>query len=357
MTASQGTLLVVDDDAMNRDMLSRRLARHGYTVEVAEDGEQALKMIEGQKFDLVLLDIMMPGVSGLQVLEILRQRHSMAELPVIMATAKDESSDIVEALKLGANDYVTKPLDFPVVLARTESQLALKRAREEIHRLAEELEKRNALLHQVLTRYVSDEVATEILANPEERLRLGGETRLVSVLFTDIRGFTAFSKAKDARLVIQALNKVYDCIVPIIFEERGTFDKYLGDGLMAFYGAPISSEDDALRAVRTAVKMRAAMHELLEKEATLRPLGLGTGIFTGYAVVGNLGTEKVMDYTCIGDTPNSARRLQEHAEADQIFISSVTYEAVLEHVNAVPTELLLEGMKAPIVAYEVVALK
>ena len=127
-----GTLLVVDDNEMNRDMLSRRLARRGHTVETAEDGRAALDMIERQPFDVVLLDIMMPGIDGIEVLKTVRKAHSAADLPIIMATAKDESDDIVSALKLGANDYVTKPLDFQVVLARVQTQLALKRAKEEL---------------------------------------------------------------------------------------------------------------------------------------------------------------------------------------------------------------------------------
>src|SRR5215468_7062009 len=124
MDTAQGSLLVVDDNPMNRDILARRLTRRGYIVTVAEDGYQALAMIEAQQFDLMLLDIMMPGISGLDVLKAVRQRYAVTDLPVIMATAKDQSEDIVAALQLGANDYVTKPLDFPVVLARTQTQLS-----------------------------------------------------------------------------------------------------------------------------------------------------------------------------------------------------------------------------------------
>jgi DNA-binding response OmpR family regulator len=134
MSTARGALVIVDDDEMNRDMLGRRLVRRGYTVTSAIDGRRALELIEAQHFDLILLDIMMPRVSGLKVLQRLRKRHAAANLPVTMATAKDQSSDIVEALKLGANDYVTKPLDFPVVLARIDSQLSLKQAKEEIQR-------------------------------------------------------------------------------------------------------------------------------------------------------------------------------------------------------------------------------
>ena len=137
------TLLVVDDNEQNRDMLSRRLAKRGYTVSVAEGGARALEMLREAPVDLVLLDIEMPGMSGLEVLKALRQTTTRADLPVIMATARDQGEDIVEALNLGANDYVTKPLDFPVVIARVESQLSLKHAMEEIRRLAGELEIRN----------------------------------------------------------------------------------------------------------------------------------------------------------------------------------------------------------------------
>ena len=121
-------LLIVDDNEDNRDMLSRRLNRHGYGVVVAEDGQAALDRIADQPVDLVLLDIMMPGIDGIEVLRRLRETRSQAQLPVIMATAKSDSKDVVEALELGANDYVTKPLDFPVVLARVQSHLRSKAA-------------------------------------------------------------------------------------------------------------------------------------------------------------------------------------------------------------------------------------
>ena len=130
MTTHKGNLLVVDDNEMNRDMLSRRLSRRGHTVTMAENGQIALDLIEQNSFDVILLDIMMPGISGIEVLKTLRQSYSHADLPIIMATAKSEKEDMIAALKLGANDYVTKPLDFPVVLARVNTQLSLKRSQD-----------------------------------------------------------------------------------------------------------------------------------------------------------------------------------------------------------------------------------
>lgn len=143
MTSTKSSLLVVDDNELNRDMLSRRLERKGYVVTLASDGRLALDLIAKTPFDLVLLDVMMPDINGLEVLKTLRQTHSATKLPVIMVTAKDQSEDIVEALKLGASDYVTKPIDFPVVNARIETQLALKRAVDEISRLEQDLARRN----------------------------------------------------------------------------------------------------------------------------------------------------------------------------------------------------------------------
>jgi sigma-B regulation protein RsbU (phosphoserine phosphatase) len=154
--STAGRVLVVDDTPANRDMLARRLVRHGYEVRVAADGETALRMLDQQPFDLVLLDVMMPGMNGLDVLKAIRHKQPLTNLPVIMATAKDAGHDVVQALELGANDYVTKPLDFPVVLARVRTQLLLKRAVEQIQQLEKGLEERNAELHAMNTRMRTD---------------------------------------------------------------------------------------------------------------------------------------------------------------------------------------------------------
>lgn len=156
---SAGRILVVDDTSANRDMLSRRLSRHDYDVSVAEDGETALRALAERPFDLVLLDVMMPGINGLAVLKTLRLTRAPTDLPVIMATAKDASEDVVTALELGANDYVTKPLDFPVVLARVKTQLTLKRSVEQIRKLEKGLESRNAELEAANARIQTDLVA------------------------------------------------------------------------------------------------------------------------------------------------------------------------------------------------------
>jgi adenylate cyclase len=229
---------------------------------------------------------------------------------------------------------------------------------EEMQELHKKVKKQNVILHHVLTRYLSEEIAQEILKNPDEKLKLGGETALVSVLFADIRGFTNFSKARDAKVVMRLLNKVFGRVVTAIYEHNGTFDKYMGDAVMAFFGAPISYDDDALRAVKTAVKMQEVLRTLQDEDEEVRGLGMGIGIFTGYAVVGNLGSERIMNYTVIGDTPNCAMKIQGNAKSGQVLIDAVTYEAVLDWVEAKPLEpIMLKGKKAPVTVYEVAGLQ
>jgi sigma-B regulation protein RsbU (phosphoserine phosphatase) len=162
MTAQPSSILIVDDEELNSEGLARRLQRHDYAVSVARSGREALEMLGERRFDLVLLDIMMPGMNGLAVLKLLRRVDSLIDLPVIMVTARGESEDIVEALELGANDYVTKPLDLPVVLARIRTQLALRQAVSQVTDLEQKLDARNREL----------EAAAAELAAANERRRL-----------------------------------------------------------------------------------------------------------------------------------------------------------------------------------------
>src|SRR5919109_3072735 len=329
MDTAQGSLLVVDDNPLNRDMLARRLTRRGYTVTVAADGYQALAMIEAQRFDLVLLDIMMPGISGLDVLKTVRQRYSVADLPVIMATAKDQSEDIVAALKLGANDYVTKPLDFPVVLARTETQLALKRAMEEIQRLAAQLELRNRFIRDIFGRYLTDDVVASLLDSPEG-LQLGGEKRQVTLLMSDLRGFTSLSGRLAPEQVVAILNRYLGTMVDVIMEYQGTIDEFIGDAIFVIFGAPQRMDDHAPRAVACAVAMQLAMATVnaQNRAESLPEVEMGVGVNTGEVVVGNIGSHKRARYGLVGSHVNLTARIESYTVGGQILISEATRQAV-----------------------------
>ncbi|HEY7491469.1 MAG TPA: adenylate/guanylate cyclase domain-containing protein [Candidatus Tectomicrobia bacterium] len=354
MEPAQGSLLVVDDNEMNRDMLARRLARRGYTVAVAADGQQALALLETQPFDLVLLDIMMPGISGLEVLKILRQRHSVADLPVIMATAKDQSEDIVTALQLGANDYITKPLDFPVVLARTQTQLSLKRAMDEIQRLAAQLEVRNRFIREAFGRYLTDEVVASLLDSPEG-LRLGGEKRQVTMLMSDLRGFTSLSGRLAPEQVVDILNRYLGTMVEVIMQYRGTIDEFIGDAIFVIFGAPVWHEDHAPRAVACAVAMQLAMRAVNEenRRAGLPTVEMGIGVHTGEVVVGNIGSHKRTKYGVVGSHVNLTSRIQSYTIGGQILISEATRQEVESMVKInKQMEVEAKGIAEPITLYE-----
>ena len=347
-------LLVVDDNELNRDMLSRRLGSRGFVVEVAEDGERALARVGQEAFDLVLLDVMMPGLSGIEVLERLRERWPESDLPVIMATARDTTEDVVEALRLGANDYVTKPLDFPVVLARVETQLSLKRQKQEIRRLAENLELRNRFIQSLFGRYLSDEVVAGLLATPEGP-RLGGEQKKVTLLMSDLRGFTPLTEGLSPDQVLRLLNSYLGAMADVILSHQGTIDEFVGDAILAIFGAPLAREDDARRAVECAVEMQAAIQELNRRNGSegLPRLEMGIAIHTGQVIVGNIGSERRTKYGVVGSAVNHAGRIESFTVGGQVLISDATLRDAGEGVR-VGSRLAIDakGTRERIVVYD-----
>src|SRR5262245_9938673 len=351
---TEASVLVVDDNEDNRDMLSRRLKKQGYSVSVAEDGTQALNMIAAEKFDLILLDIMMPGISGLDVLKKLRETFTVADLPIIMATAKDQSEDIVTALKLGANDYVTKPLDFPVVLARTETALTLKRAVDEIQRLNQGLERRNRFIRKTFGRYLSDEIVDE-LREGSEGLQLGGQKREVTILMSDLRGFTAMAERLQPEDVVRMLNVYLGAMVDVIAKYRGTIDEFIGDAILVLFGAPTVRDDDAQRAVACAIEMQLGMEAV---NAHFRTLGLpevemGLALNTGGVVAGNIGSEKRTKYGVGGSHVNLTSRIESYTVGGQILISDRTRESAGPTiVTGASIQISAKGFKDPITVHD-----
>lgn len=341
-------ILVVDDDWLNRDLLGAYLTDAGYQCLTAGDGAAAVHMARADPPDLVLCDVQMPRMSGYDVCRALKSSPLTQFVPVVMVTALDSDDEKLRAVEAGADDFVTKPFNSILLLTRVRSLLRIKQ-------LHDEVEARNALLREVLTRYLAEGVAETILTNPDRYLRLGGETRPVTVLFADIRGFTSFTEGRTAQKVVETLNNIFPELTRVVFSHRGTFDKFLGDAVMAFWGAPLSDADDAFRSVRAAVEMRDTFNLLCARsDGLLSSLGLGIGLNTGDATVGNIGSEKVMDYTVIGDTVNVARRLQEEAASGEILISEATYKQVKSQVRAeVADTRTLYGRRDPVTIYSV----
>ena len=338
-------ILVVDDDFINRELLKAYLTEANYEVITAGDGASAFELALDSPPDLALVDVQMPGMDGIELCSALKSTPETRFVPVVIVTALDSEEEKIRAIGVGADDFVTKPFNALVLLTRVRSLLRIKR-------LYDEVDARNRLLRQILDRFLAEDVTEVILTDPERYLRLGGEIRPVTVLFADIRGFTRFTEEQSATQVIETLNRIFNVLSQVVFTHRGTFDKYLGDGLMAFYGAPIASEEDAQRAVDTAIEMQQRFRKLGEEDnELLTNLGLGIGLHCGEVVVGNIGSEKVMDYTVVGYVVNVAKRLQEVAQGGQILISEDTYKQV-EGVDAKKLEpLQLPHLRETVMAY------
>jgi adenylate cyclase len=339
-------ILIADDDWLNRDLLKTYLVNSGCEAVTAPDGRTALELALQNPPDLALVDVQMPRMDGLTLCKTLKANPATRFVPIIIVTALDSEEEKLKAIDAGADDFVTKPYSSVVLLTRVRSLLRLKR-------LHDEVESRNRLLRQVLDRFLAEDVTDIILTDPERYLKLGGDIRPVTVLFADIRGFTRFTEEHTAEHVIETLNRIYQALSRVVFDHHGTFDKYLGDGFMAFYGAPVAAEDDALRAIETSIEMQRLFKELRDKSGDeLKGLGLGIGLHSGDAVVGNIGSEKVMDYTVIGDVVNVAKRLQEQASGGQILLSKHTYELAHQEIEAEPLEpMQVIGRREPIAAY------
>ncbi|WP_437821069.1 response regulator [Sorangium sp. So ce1078] len=324
----RGAILVVDDSRGNRDVLCRVLQNNGFRAVAAEDGPRALGLAARERFDAVLLDVNMPGISGLGVLSALRQSRSQAELPVIMVTTRGASEDVVESLKLGANDHVTKPIDFDILLGRLDTQLTLKRSREQLSQVAGELAVKSEFIRKTFGRYLSDDVVNRLLSSPEAQL-LGGEEREVTIMMTDLRSFTTMTENMPPEVVMRLLNGYLGEMARIIIARGGTIIEFIGDAILALFGAPFATGDDARRAVACALEMQIAMDAVNEKNSAegLPTLQMGIALNTGPVVVGNIGSEARTKYGVVGSQVNLTSRIESCTVGRQILIADTTRRA------------------------------
>ncbi len=342
-------LLLVDDEPSNRELLGRQLERAGYVVTDAASGAAALAMIENERFDLVLLDVMMPEMTGLETLAAIRLVHSMSELPVVMATALAGADDVVAALAAGANDHVTKPFDMAVVSARVRTQLDLRAAAAEVEHLAEQLEIRNAFLRQTFGRYISDDVVASLLQN-DEGLEIRGERRTVSILMADLRGFTSLTESLGPEDIVSILNSYLSTMAEIIQDHQGSVDEFLGDAILAHFGAITTRDDDAERCVACAIAMQQAIAKVNRISAGrgLPSVEMGIGIATGEVVVGNLGSEVRSKHTAIGSAVNLAARIEGQSLGGEVLVSQATHDALTHLLEIVEVrEIWPKGFDRP----------
>lgn len=348
---TKAVILAVDDERMNLDLLEALLIPRGYTVLKAATGEEALEMIPRDRPDMVLLDIMMPGMDGYEVCRKIKGDPEIAYLPVVMLTSLGSKEDKIRGLEAGAEDFLTKPFQKVELVTRIKNLLKVKT-------LYDEVEKKNQVISGILNRYVDSNVVDQILEDPLEHLKLGGVKKNVAVMFADIRGFTSMSEKMDAGDVIAMLNCIFQKLTGVVFQFEGTLDKFIGDCLMAFWGAPLAVEEATFKAVRAALEMQYAFGMIKRAWPPERQnVGIGIGINYGEVVVGNIGAENAMDYTVIGDVVNTAERIESKAGPGVVLLS----ESAMEQVSGLfeieeRDPVSLKGKAEPVEIYQVLGL-
>jgi adenylate cyclase len=323
--ASTGRVLVVDDDRLNRMLLARGLEQAGHRVRTAENGREALELLREDPPDVVLLDIVMPELDGVSVLERIRRDTALQHVPVIMISAVDDTDSVVRCIEMGAEDYLPKPFDPVLLRARINAGLAKKR----LHELERER------VRGVFSRFVPEHVVDDVLERTDDDLRLGGSRDMGTVMFTDIRGFTAYSESAEPDRVIDVLNEYFGEMIDAIFEHRGTLVGYRGDGLLAVFGAPIAVADHADRSLAAAREMLDVRLPRFNGWLRERGLGdgfqIGIGLNSGPFMSGNVGSARQLEYTVHGDAVNTAARLEALTKSAQrpILVSESTCEALV----------------------------
>lgn len=339
-------ILVADDNPDSRQLTRDIVASMGHEVVTAVDGPHALEAIQEEKPDLIILDVNMPGMSGFDVMTAIKSNQEMAQIPVLMLTAMADVENRVHGLGLGADDYLTKPFNPRELVARVNARLRAKGETDDLRASQE-------MIRATFERFVAPPVVERLLRDPSQ-VKLGGTLQEVTVMFADLEGFTSISEFTEPEKLLSVLNSYHTLVVNIIQRFGGTVDKFIGDGVMALYNTPLPQGDHALRAVKTAIRIRESLPEFYQQLEPALQMRINFGIHTGMAVVGNVGTPQIMDFTAVGDTVNLAARLQDISTDGQILISLSTFEQVAAHIIARPVGYLdIKGRKEPVMAYTV----
>jgi class 3 adenylate cyclase/CheY-like chemotaxis protein len=364
-------ILVVDDTPHNVKLLADLLSVKGYRVVTASSGAEALAAVEAERPTLVLLDVVMPGMSGYEVCRRIRENPAAGILPVIMVTALDPAQERIKGLEAGADDFLSKPINQPELLARVRSLLRIKELYDTVQaqaaqladwnrRLEDRVQEQVAQLERMsrLKRFFSPQLAELIVAGGAED-PLKTHRREVTVVFLDLRGYTAFAETAEPEEVMGVLHEYHAAMGQDVLAHEGTLERFAGDGMMVFFNDPLPVPDHALRAVRMALAMRERVAELAAGwRKRGYELGVGVGIAQGYATIGAIGFEGRWDYGAIGTVTNLAFRLCGEASPAQILVSGRVMAAV---EGAVEVEALgplsLKGFRNPVPVFAIRSLR
>jgi adenylate cyclase len=356
-------ILVVDDQRTNAEIVGGLLRNLGYDVEIVLDGEAALQRLRGVPMDLVISDIMMPGMDGYELCRRLRADAATALLPVVLVTSLDPQIERVKGIEAGADDFLSRPVNWAELFARVKRLLRVKALQDQIKNLNAQLEERVrdqvAQLERLgrLKRFFSKQVAEAIVAGGEDMLK--PHRREITAVFLDLRGFTAFTDRADPEEVLELLRAYHATLGEMVDEFGGTLEHFAGDGVMIFFNDPFPVERPAERAVSMAIALQRAFAPIASSWGELgHQVGLGIGIAQGDATLGVIGFEQRWEYAAIGNVPNLAARLCGEARAGEIILDAQTEHDIahLAQTEAVGP-LALRGFQQPVPAFKLKALK
>jgi len=364
-------ILVVDDTPGNVKLLTDLLTVKGYEVATAASGHEALARIDADCPDLVLLDIMMPGMNGYEVCQRIRQNPATEILPVVMVTALDPSQERTKGIEAGADDFLGKPVNQQELLARVRSLLRVKEYYDTIQdqkaelaewnkKLESRVEEQLAQLEKMghLKRFLSPHLAEMVLAG-EAVDPLKPHRSAVTVVYLDLRGFTAFSQVSEPEEIMSVLNEYHTEMGALIQKFEGTIDHFVSDGIMVIFNDPLPVPNPTELAIRMVIAMREKMADLKMKwQKRGYDLDCGFGIAHGYATIGAIGFGGRWNYSTIGTVANLASRLCDEAKGPQIIINQKTLFHIEDIVETEPLGLLdLKGFSKPINSFNVIRLK
>lgn len=325
----EGRILILDDEAANRDLLSRYIEQLGLDAVACESADQAFEALQQQEIDLILLDLIMPGVSGHEVLAKLKQSQLWRAIPVIVISGLADQAEVIRCIEAGADDYLQKPFNRVLLQARLAAGLNRKRWVDTERRLSRELEKSHRFIKNTFGRYLSSEIVSNLLDRPDG-LDMGGQLQTVTILMADIRGFTTISEQLSPQSVVKMLNTYLGSMAEIIMAHGGIVDEFIGDAILALFGAPMTSEQDRENALRCALAMQAAMPEVNEQNRAqgLPEIEMGIGVNTGEVVAGNIGSSKRAKYGVVGHAVNLTSRIEDQTRPGEILVAESTLQGL-----------------------------
>lgn len=355
LAAEPGFILAVDDLQENRELVARYLSRSGHIVVTANGGEEALKTLKQADVDVVLLDLVMPGMDGREVLRKIKEHQDWRATPVIMISGRQDMDGIIECIEAGADDYLFKPFNPILLQARIKAGIERKRWHDREEQYRDQLERNEKFIRATFGRYLSDEIVADILERPEG-LELGGDLREVSIMMSDIRGFTTLCEHLAPDQVVTMLNRYLAAMTDVILAHQGTIDEFIGDAILAVFGAPQRREDDADRAVSCALEMQAAMTEInrLNSAEGLPELSTAIAINTGAVIAGNIGSERRSKYGFVGHHMNLTARIESKTGGGKISISDSTLQKLQQDYKVGRSrKLKVRGIDQPVVVHQI----